>query len=59
MAKEKLLPRQAWDEINVSHERVKTPQKVEMVASKEMKQMLKLMKAQKGRRNGKVDSCKR
>lgn len=38
------LPVQAWDEINVSHERVKTPQKVEMVAPKEMKQMLKMMK---------------
>lgn len=55
----KLLPRQEWDEINVSHARVQTPQKVEMVAPKEMKQMLKMMKAQKGKRNGKMDSCKR
>ena len=46
------LPVQAWDEINVSHERVKTPQKVEMVPSKEMKQFMKAMKSQKGRRNG-------
>ena len=46
------LPVQAWDEINVSHERVKTPQKVEMVAPKEMKQLLKALKAQKGKRNG-------
>lgn len=46
------LPVQAWDEINVSHDRVKTPQKVEMVAPKEMKQLLKVMKAQKGKRHG-------
>ena len=47
------LPVQAWDEINVSHERVKTTQKVEMVPSKEMKQFMKAMKAQKGRKHGK------
>ena len=47
---EKLLPRQSWDEINVSHDRVKTPQKVEMTMPKEMKQMVKMMKAQKGKR---------
>ena len=41
-----MLPRQEWDEINVSHSRVKTPEKVEMVASKEMKQLLKEMKRQ-------------
>lgn len=41
-----MLPRQEWDEINVSHARVKTPEKVEMVASKEMKQLLKEMKRQ-------------
>ena len=52
MAKEKLLPRQEWDEINVSHERVKTPQKVEMVPSKEMKQMLKAMQKGKKKNNG-------
>ena len=49
MAKKGMLPRQEWDEINVSHERVKTPQKVEMVTPKEMKQMLKAMK-QKGKK---------
>ena len=27
----KLLPRQEWDEINVSHDRVKTPQKQEVI----------------------------
>ena len=47
-----MLPRQEWDEINVSHERVKTPQKVEMVAPKEMKQILKVMKSQKGKKHG-------
>lgn len=47
-----MLPRQEWDEINVSHERVKTTQKVEMVAPKEMKQLLKFMKTQKGKKNG-------
>lgn len=57
MAKKKdpnsgLLPRQSWDEINVSHERVATPQKVEMVAPKELKQLLKVMKSQKGRKHG-------
>ena len=41
-----MLPVQAWDEINVSHERVKSPQSVEMKPSKEMKQMLKAMKKQ-------------
>ena len=51
MAK-KLLPRQEWDEINVSHDRVKPTQQVEMVAPKEMKQILKMMKAQKGKKNG-------
>ena len=45
-----MLPRQEWDEINVSHERVKTPQKVELVAPKEMKQILKAMKSQKGKK---------
>ena len=38
------LPVQAWDEINVTHDRVKTSQKVEMVPSKEMKQLFKMMK---------------
>lgn len=57
MAKKKdpnsgMLPRQEWDEVNVSHERVKTPTKVEMVAPKELKQLLKVMKSQKGKRNG-------
>ena len=42
----KMLPRQAWDEINVSHDRVKSPQKVEMTASKETKQLVKEMKKQ-------------
>ena len=56
MAKKKdpnsgLLPRQEWDEINVSHERVKTPQKVEMVAPKELKQLLRERK--KGKKHGK------
>lgn len=46
------LPVQAWDEINVTHERVKTTQKVEMVPSKEMKQFMRAMKAQKGRKHG-------
>lgn len=46
------LPVQSWDEINVSHERVKSPQKVEMVAPKEMKELLKVMKKGK-RKNGK------
>ena len=46
-AKSGMLPRQEWDEINVSHDRVKNQQKVEMVPSKEMKQLLKMMKAQK------------
>jgi len=46
------LPVQAWDEINVTHDRVKTPQKIELVPSKEMKQLLKAMKSQKGKKNG-------
>ena len=45
-----MLPRQEWDEINVSHARVKTPQKVEMTAPKEMKQLLKEMKKQRKRK---------
>ena len=53
MAKEKLLPRQEWDEINVSHDRTKSPTKVEMVPSKEMKQMLKAMQKGQKKRNGK------
>ena len=44
MASKDRLPVQAWDEINVTHERVKTPQKVEMTMPKEMKQLLKEMK---------------
>ena len=51
MAKEKMLPRQAWDEINVTNERVKTTQKVEMVLPKEIRQLAKMMKtAQKGKK---------
>lgn len=47
------LPVQAWDEINVTHARVQEAQKVEMVAPKEMKQILKMMKSKKGKkRNG-------
>ena len=46
----KLLPRQEWDEINVSHERVKTTQKVEMVPSKEMKMMMKKLQPKKGKK---------
>lgn len=40
------LPRQSWDEINVSHDRVKAPQTVEMKPSKEMKMMLRDLKKQ-------------
>lgn len=48
--KEKLLPRQEWDEINVSHDRVKTPQKTE-VTIKMPKNMEKLLKnLQKGKK---------
>lgn len=46
----KLLPRQEWDEINVSHDRVKTPQKTEVVMKmpKGMEKALKdFAKAQK------------
>ena len=43
-----MLPVQAWDEINVSHERTKQPQSVEMKPSKEMKQMMRAM-AKSGR----------
>lgn len=46
----KLLPRQEWDEINVSHDRVKTPQKTEvtMKMPKGMEKALKdFAKAQK------------
>lgn len=44
------LPRQEWDEINVSHDRVKTPQKVE-VEMKLPKGVSKLLKnLQKGRK---------
>lgn len=50
MAKKGMLPRQEWDEINVSHDRVKTPQQIEMVPSKELKQLLKAMKPQKGKK---------
>lgn len=50
MARKGMLPVQAWDEINVSHERVKTPQTVEMKPSKEMKQMMKAMRKKEKRR---------
>lgn len=46
----KLLPRQEWDEINVSHDRVKTPQKTEVIMKmpKGMEKALKdFTKAQK------------
>lgn len=48
-----LLPRQEWDEINVSHDRVKTPQKMEvtMKMPKGMEKLLKGMKKGK-KRNG-------
>lgn len=51
MAKEKLLPRQEWDEINVSHDRVKTPQKTEitMKMPKGMEKALKML-TKKGKR---------
>ncbi len=46
----KLLPRQEWDEIGVSHERVKSPQKSE-VTIKMPKGMEKLLKnMQKGKK---------
>ena len=48
-----LLPRQEWDEIGVSHDRVKTPQKTEVVVKmpRGMEKLLKNM--QKGKkRNG-------
>lgn len=40
MAQKGMLPRQAWDEINVSHDRVKTPQVVNVIvkAPKQKKQ---------------------
>lgn len=47
MAKKGMLPVQAWDEINVSHPRVQTPQKVEVV----IKQQKKGKKPRKGKRN--------
>ena len=46
MGRKGMLPVQKWDEINVSHERVQSPQKVEMVSSKETKQLVKEMKKQ-------------
>lgn len=46
-----LLPVQAWDEINVTNDRTKTTQKQE--ASKEMKEMLRLMKKGQKKKNGK------
>ena len=51
-----MLPVQAWDEINVSHERVKDPQKTEVTVKmpKSVEKALKALGAQKGRkRNGK------
>lgn len=41
----KLLPRQAWDEINVTNDRVKTPQKTEvtMKMPKGMEKAIKTM----------------
>lgn len=48
-----LLPRQAWDEIGVTHDRVKAPQKVEVVM-KMPKGMEKAMKEfEKSKRKGK------
>ena len=53
MAKEKMLPRQAWDEINVSNERVQTTQSVKLEVPKELRQLLKEMKKAKGnKKNG-------
>ena len=42
------LPRQEWDEIGVSHDRVKTPQKVEVKLPKGVEKLLKGL--QKGRK---------
>ena len=45
-----MLPRQEWDEINVSHDRVKTPQKSEVTMKmpkgmeKTLKQFIKMQK---------------
>ena len=48
-----MLPRQEWDEINVSHSRVKTPQKMEvtMKLPKNVEKMLKNLKKGK-KKNG-------
>ena len=56
MGKSNRLPVQAWDEINVSHDRTKTPQKTE-VTVKMPKGMEKLLKSMtKG--NAKNGKCK-
>ena len=53
---EQLLPRQEWDEINVSHDRVKTPQKSEVVmkmpksTEKALKEFVKAQKKGKKRK---------
>ena len=54
MGKSNMLPRQEWDEIGVSHDRVKTPQKMEvtMKMPKGFEKMMRQM--QKGKKkNGK------
>ena len=53
MARKDMLPVQAWDEINVTNDRVKTPQKTEVIMKmpKGMEKALKeFTKAQKGRK---------
>ena len=49
MAKKGMLPVQAWDEINVSHARVQTPQRVEVVIKQPKEK--KGRKSRKGKRN--------
>lgn len=49
-----MLPRQEWDEINVSHDRVKEPQKTEVIMKipKSVEKALKALGTQKGRKHG-------
>ena len=53
--KKGMLPRQEWDEINVSHERVKEPQRTEVTVKlpKAVEKALRALGTQKGRKHGK------